>query len=52
MNIEPTKGSAGGYFGMGIRRLPEGEYTLFRLIIEENLQKIPHVFVTGIRKPS
>ncbi len=51
-HIKPKKGSAGGYFGMGIRRLPEEEYTLFKSIIEENLKKDPHVFVTGYNYPN
>ena len=50
--IKPKKGSAGGYFGMGFRRLPEEEYTLFKSVIEKNLTNAPHIFVTGYDSPN
>ncbi len=50
--IKPKKGLAGGYFGMGIRKLPEEEYTQFKSIIEENIKKVPNVFVTGYNYPN
>lgn len=37
--LKPKKGSPRGYFGMGIRRLPETEYKLFESFIDENLER-------------
>lgn len=46
-HLKPKKGSARGYFGMGIRKLPEQEYDLFKSIIEQKLTNEQQVFVTG-----